>query len=196
MEHWKWMGFNKKNDFSFSNLCVRLQIKGQSGDTFARCEIVINACSGFTYEYILYVNGKQFKTFREKQSRIMRTWHFEMNGKEYRVVLGIVQSMLCYAIDYCFMGPRERHIGYMGQRTETTDHSVSTQIDSVWKIIQSRTASEFADEGTEMGFDLDIGLKGCIKTVSSGNKKQGMIYVLMANDTLIEESSTWFQCKS
>lgn len=65
------------------------EIKGPDGEVYAKCEILINACLGFTYEYILYVNGKQFKTFKEKQSKIMRAWHFNLNeGGEYRVVLG------------------------------------------------------------------------------------------------------------
>lgn len=68
----------------------QFQIKGQNGEVFAKCEIVINACSGFTYEYILFVNGKQFKTFWEKQTRIMRNWHFQMNNLEWRVVLGVL----------------------------------------------------------------------------------------------------------
>lgn len=81
------------------------EIKNPDGDqVLAKCEIVINACLGFTYEYILYVNGKQFKTFREKQSKIMRSWHFNLNNNndddgggdndtkeknQFRVVLGM-----------------------------------------------------------------------------------------------------------
>lgn len=68
--------------------CEEFQIKGPNDDIYAKCEIVINACAGFTYEYILYVNGKQFKTFREKQTKIMRSWHFEVNDKEWRIILG------------------------------------------------------------------------------------------------------------
>ena len=64
------------------------EIKGQDGSVFAKCEVLINACAGFTYEYILYVNGKQFKTFREKQSKIMHSWHFQLNDKEWRIILG------------------------------------------------------------------------------------------------------------
>lgn len=56
--------------------------------TLARCEIFINAGSGFTYEYILFVNGKQFKKFREKQSRIIRSWNYERGAKQYKIVLG------------------------------------------------------------------------------------------------------------
>lgn len=74
------------------------EIKNENGDTFAKCEIAINACSGFTYEYILYVNGKQFKTFRDKQSKIMRTWHQEIGGKEWRIVLGMIWHICLVSI--------------------------------------------------------------------------------------------------
>ncbi len=32
----------------------------------------------------------RFKTFWEKQTRIMRNWHFQMNNLEWRVVLGVL----------------------------------------------------------------------------------------------------------
>ena len=61
----------------------------------------------------------------------------------------------------------------------------------IWVNGQKKeTIHEFADEGTEIIFELDIALGGCIKTMSSGNKKQGMIYVLTVNNNIIEESST------
>ena len=50
--------------------------------------------------------------------------------------------------------------------------------------------SEFGDEGTEMGFELEPELKGSIITKSSGNKKQGLIYILIVNGKVIEESTT------
>lgn len=55
---------------------------------------------------------------------------------------------------------------------------------------KTETTHEFGEEGTEIGFQVDDDLRGCIKTVSSGNKKQGMVYLLLVNDTQIEESSS------
>lgn len=149
------------------------QIKGLHGDTFAKCEIVINACSGFTYEYVLYVNGKQFKTFRDKQSRIMRTWHFDMQGKEWRIVLG-----------KCLL---------TSSASSLTSQSASAEKDTldIWVNGQKKeTMHEFAEDGTEMAFELEPDLRGCIKTASSGHKKQGMVYILLVNDTQIVESCT------
>lgn len=61
---------------------------GNENDIKAKCEIIINAATGFTYEYSLLVNGKHLKKFREKQSKIMRTWLFEVMEQRFRVTLG------------------------------------------------------------------------------------------------------------
>lgn len=55
----------------------------------AKCEIVINATCGFAYEYTLLVNGKQLTKFKEKQTKIMKTWLFQIDDKPFRVVLGM-----------------------------------------------------------------------------------------------------------
>lgn len=55
----------------------------------AKCEILINASFGFSYEYTLLVNGKQLKKFKEKQTKIQKTWMFKTEeNREYRIVLG------------------------------------------------------------------------------------------------------------
>lgn len=35
----------------------------------------------------------RFKTFWEKQTRIMRNWHFQMKDREWRVVLGNILTI-------------------------------------------------------------------------------------------------------
>lgn len=55
---------------------------------------------------------------------------------------------------------------------------------------KAETTHEFGEEGTEMVFHMDNDMRGCIKTVSSGNKKQGMVYLLQVNGTQIEESAS------
>ncbi|KAA0192499.1 hypothetical protein HAZT_HAZT001899 [Hyalella azteca] len=53
----------------------------------AKCVIKIEPMGGFAYEYSLEVNGQTYKKFREKQSRILRTWVFPINSVMQRVVL-------------------------------------------------------------------------------------------------------------
>jgi len=52
------------------------------------------------------------------------------------------------------------------------------------------TRGEFAEDGTVINFEL-VGAEGhqtYIKTISSGNKKEGIIYSLILDDCEIPES--------
>lgn len=51
--------------------------------------------------------------------------------------------------------------------------------------IESR--NEFADEGTEFHFLLKDDKEGIIKTASSGNKKEGIVYNLIVDGQIIPE---------
>ncbi|KAF2364250.1 Fas apoptotic inhibitory molecule 1 [Trinorchestia longiramus] len=53
----------------------------------AKCVIKIEPMGGFAYEYSLEINGQTYKKFREKQSRILRTWVFPVSDAMQRVVL-------------------------------------------------------------------------------------------------------------
>lgn len=61
----------------------------------------------------------------------------------------------------------------------------------VWVNGQKKdTTHEFGDsEGTEIKFNLDEQQQncGCIKTISSGDKRKGMIYVLEVNGQSVNE---------
>lgn len=61
---------------------------------YAKCEIIISASFGFSYEYSLLVNGKQLTKFKEKQTKVMKTWLFNFHGLDYRIVLGIFDFFL------------------------------------------------------------------------------------------------------
>ena len=74
------------------------EITGDDNQVYAKCEIVINASTGFTYEYSLFVNGKQLKKFKEKQSKVMRTWLLELNGHMWRITLGLTYKRLSHII--------------------------------------------------------------------------------------------------
>lgn len=54
---------------------------------------------------------------------------------------------------------------------------------------RKEATSDFAEAGTEMSFllDDDEDAKGCIRTVSSGNKNKGIIYVLYIDGQEIAE---------
>lgn len=53
----------------------------------AKCTISIDAVSGFAYEYLLEVNGKPLKKFKENQTKIQRAWCLKIAGHNFRVCL-------------------------------------------------------------------------------------------------------------
>jgi len=53
----------------------------------AKCTINIDAMDGFFYSYSLEVNGKKLEKFSENQSKVLRVWHWNMTGVQYRIVL-------------------------------------------------------------------------------------------------------------
>lgn len=57
-------------------------------DGKVKCEIVIHASYGLSYDYTLLVNGKQLRKFKESQVKLMKTWTFTEDNKQFRVVLG------------------------------------------------------------------------------------------------------------
>lgn len=52
-----------------------------------RCVITIESASGFTYEYSLEVDGKNYEKFCENQSKILQAWTFNIDDTPYRCVL-------------------------------------------------------------------------------------------------------------
>ena len=53
-----------------------------------RCIIRVEPAPGFSYTYHLFVDGKPFKQFTERQARILKAWETSIAGKDYRIVLG------------------------------------------------------------------------------------------------------------
>lgn len=48
----------------------------------------MNPAPGFKFQYSLYVDGKPFEQYKERQARALKTWQKYMGEKCYRVVLG------------------------------------------------------------------------------------------------------------
>ncbi|GFR19834.1 fas apoptotic inhibitory molecule 1 [Trichonephila clavata] len=51
------------------------------------CSIVIYPAKGLSFEYSLIVNGKQYKKFKENQSKILKTWIVDVDNEPTRIVL-------------------------------------------------------------------------------------------------------------
>jgi len=54
--------------------------------------ILIEAASGFAYEYTMFVDGKPLKKFIEDRKKTARVWTLILDGIETRIVLGKMYS--------------------------------------------------------------------------------------------------------
>ncbi|UYV79504.1 FAIM, partial [Cordylochernes scorpioides] len=159
------------------------------GPAGVRCVISISPASGFMYEYSLMVNGKRLEAFMEAQSKVMRTWAAEVSGEPVRVVLG--EWTLPYAMD--------RSNTVSAAEKDTLDIWVNGQkVEAAWvseveerfcgRIRQSVYSvvvqGEFVEDGTETHFSV-LGVPAFIRAVSSGTKRQGIVYSLVVNGELI-----------
>lgn len=62
------------------------------GNTDTKATILIEAVTGFSYEYTLEINGKSLKTFLDNRSKISKTWVLKLDDADYRIVLGKIHS--------------------------------------------------------------------------------------------------------
>lgn len=54
-----------------------------------RCLIRVNPASGMKFTYALYVDGKPFEQYCERQARALTAWeHCDSEERRYRIVLG------------------------------------------------------------------------------------------------------------
>lgn len=58
------------------------------GSTNTKATIVIEAISGFAYEYTLEMDGKSLQKFINNKNQTTKTWLLRVDGADCRVVLG------------------------------------------------------------------------------------------------------------
>lgn len=70
------------------------------GAAKTKATINIDAVSGFAYEYTLEINGKSLKKYMENRSKTTNTWVMNLDGEDFRVVLGklvlFLQNLLAF----------------------------------------------------------------------------------------------------
>ncbi|KAM8722936.1 fas apoptotic inhibitory molecule 1-like [Acanthopagrus latus] len=57
------------------------------GSSDTKATIVIEAISGFAYEYTLQIAGKSLQKFIDNRAQTTKTWLLKVDGQDYRVVL-------------------------------------------------------------------------------------------------------------
>ncbi|KAG7232046.1 hypothetical protein INR49_009955 [Caranx melampygus] len=105
------------------------------GGTNTRATIHIEAVSGFAYEYSLEIDGKSLQKFIDDRAKSTKTWLLQVEGQDYRVVLGGV-----------------------------------------------------CDDGTETHFMVGEH-ECCIKAMSSGKKKSGIVHCLLLDGEKVAAST-------
>lgn len=58
------------------------------GSANTRATIIIEAISGFAYEYTLEVGGKSLQKFVANRAQTTKTWLLKVDDEDYRIVLG------------------------------------------------------------------------------------------------------------
>lgn len=58
------------------------------GSANTRATINIEAVGGFAYEYSLDVEGRSLQRFVDNRAKTTKTWVFQVDGTDRRVVLG------------------------------------------------------------------------------------------------------------
>ena len=43
---------------------------------------------GFKFKYSLYVDGKPYEQYKNRQATVLKAWEIEVKDKPYRIVLG------------------------------------------------------------------------------------------------------------
>lgn len=75
-----------------------------------RCILRVNPAPGFKFEYVLYVDGKSYEQYKDRQAAVLKTWQLKIDDKEYRVVMGkyIELPTFYYNINE-YLSHRKRH---------------------------------------------------------------------------------------
>lgn len=70
------------------------------GSANTKATIIIEAISGFAYEYTLEVAGKSLQKFIYNRAQTTKTWLLKVDGEDCRVVLGEPRRLLSAVWDY------------------------------------------------------------------------------------------------
>lgn len=65
------------------------------GSAHTKATIIIEAISGFAYEYTLEIDGKSLQKFISDRAQTTKTWLLKVDGQDCRVVLGEPQMCPC-----------------------------------------------------------------------------------------------------
>uniref|UniRef100_A0A8D0FJQ1 Fas apoptotic inhibitory molecule 1 n=2 Tax=Strigidae TaxID=30459 RepID=A0A8D0FJQ1_STROC len=147
---------------------------------------------------VVYVDGKE---------EIRKEWMFKLVGKETFPV-GVsktkatinIDAVSGFAYEYTLEINGKSLKKYMENRSKTTNTWVLSLGGTDYRVVLEKdtmdvwcngrkmeTAGEFVEDGTETHFSVDDH-SCCIKAVSSGKRKEGIIHTLIVDDREIPEA--------
>lgn len=137
-----------------------------------QCILRVEPAPGFRYKYSLFVDGKSYDQFTERQAKALKSWNIKYENKEYFVVL-------------------EKHSLNIWINGKLIDESV-TIIKNI-RVVKKRRyfdppsfQGDFVEEGTNTEFELD-GNKFMLMARQSEIPRQGIIHTLKFNDEEVPE---------
>ena len=141
-----------------------------------RCVIRVDPAPGFKYSYALFVDGKPFQQFKERQAKVLKTWEAIVDEKHVRVVLG------------------ERRPGNRFNRSENQCNffpffffSEKETLNIFMNGVLREEDGEFVDDGTETRWQDEDGNEFVLNARTSGNKRDGLIHSLTVNGQAVDE---------
>lgn len=152
-----------------------------------RCIIRVDPASGFRYTYHLFVDGKPFKQFADRQAKILKAWEANIGEKDYRIVLGELRAAAAAELLLAPEWNSNNHNHFLDVHLLYSILVAEKDTLNIWLNGQMREETgEFVDDGADTEFEED-GVRFVLQSRSSGNKRTGIVYTLLANDELIAE---------
>ncbi|KAH8403748.1 hypothetical protein KR215_001979 [Drosophila sulfurigaster] len=133
-------------------------------DTFsieqARCIIRVDPAPGFKYEYLLYIDGKPHAQYTEELTRQYRLWLYTCGSSQ------------------------------TDEADAPQEYRIMLKLDTLSLYVNDELREEtaaFVHGGTDTSFVLNE-TKFVLQARSSGNKHDGIVHTLLANDELVPEA--------
>lgn len=161
--------------------------------------IEINPSSSFTYEYTLFINNKSFEKFKKEKSKTCTHWIVNLADAPGEAGAGEVKNAeAAEARSQSNLSVNWNHPGHKARITLE-----KTTMDIYINGHKIEAESMFGEDGVETHFVVNYSLISdpkseiklndptnkncCIKNISSGDKREGMMHLLFIDDAQIPE---------
>lgn len=147
-----------------------------------RCIIRVNPAPGFKFEYSLFVDGKSYEQYKDRQATVLKTWQLRIGEKNYRVVMGeyIVPDWISSVVDSLSLTSLLISL-YLCLYLEKDTLNVFLN------GILREEEGEFVDGGTDTVFEED-NHEFRVSGRQSDAQRKGLVYELIVDGVQYEEA--------